>query len=181
MLDCKLDRHILLIGAEMFNICTFFVRCSSSKSSNSDEWKARTWNSGLGGDRSSRLRYWWLVNTTVNDDFQITQLFLNWMSKLVQTVQSRHVCLPSFNYCFSFATILAANFVKIPVKFSCGRFGIMPEIVSKLLLTAAWSCFAVLVESEKTLFSRTGRWLKSAALHRIQFRTCGFVPIPCFT
>ena len=86
MLDCKLDRHILLIGAEMFNICTFFVRCSSSKSSNSDEWKARTWNSGqifeievlMVGQYHSE---WWFSDNS----------FLNWMSKLVQTVMSKLV------------------------------------------------------------------------------------------
>ena len=66
--------------------------------------------------------------------------------------------------CISFATNFATNF-------GCNWFRIMPDIVSKLLRAAIWSCCAVLFESEQTPFPRTGRQLTSAALHRIWFRT----------
>ena len=45
----------------------------------------------------------------------------------------------------SFATDLAANF-------GCNRFRITPDIVSKLLRAAIWSCCAVQFESEQTPF-----------------------------
>ena len=47
-----------------------------------------------------------------------------------------------FNYPFSFATVLAGNI-------GCNWFRIMPEIVSKLLHAAIWSCGAVWLESEQ--------------------------------
>ena len=68
----------------------------------------------------------------------------------------------------SFATDWAANF-------GCYRFRITPDIVSKLLRASLWSRCAVWFESEQTPFPCTGRQLRSAALHRIQFGTCGFV------
>ena len=73
----------------------------------------------------------------------------------------------------SFATDLAANF-------GCNRFRIMPDIVSKLLRAAIWSRCAVWFEFEQTPFPRAGRRLRSAALHRIRFGTCCFVPISYF-
>ena len=56
----------------------------------------------------------------------------------------------------------------------------MLEIVSKLLRAAIWSCCAVQFKSEQTPFSRTGSWFRSAALHRIWFRICCFVPMSYF-
>ena len=50
----------------------------------------------------------------------------------------------------------------------------MPDIISKLLRASIWSRCA---ESEKTPFSRTGRRFTSAALHRIRFGTCCFLPM----
>ena len=42
-------------------------------------------------------------------------------------------------------------------------------------------CFKAFVHCHlKLLCPRTGRWLRSAALHRIQFRTCCFVPMSYF-
>ena len=74
----------------------------------------------------------------------------------------------------SFATYFAANF-------GCDRFRIMPDIISKLLRATIWSrCAAVWFESEQTPFPWTGRRLRSAALHRIRFGTCGFVPMSYF-
>ena len=73
----------------------------------------------------------------------------------------------------SFETDFAANF-------GCNRFRIMPDIVSKLLRAAIWSCCDVQFESEQTPFYRIGRRLRSAALHRIRFGTCGFVPMSYF-
>ena len=80
----------------------------------------------------------------------------------------------SFKHRISFATYLAANF-------GCYQFRIMPDIVSMLLHDAIWSCCAVQLEFEQTPFSRIGRHqFRSAALHRIQFGTCCFVPVSYF-
>ena len=73
----------------------------------------------------------------------------------------------------SFATDLAANF-------GCNRFRIMPDIISKILRAAIWSRCAVRFESEQTPFPLAGRRLRSAALHRIWFGTCCFVPMSYF-
>ena len=73
----------------------------------------------------------------------------------------------AFKHCVSFATDLAANFgfywPRIIIIQSCKR--LIP---------------AVRLESEQTRFSRTGRWFTSAALDRIQFWTCSFVPMLYF-
>ena len=74
----------------------------------------------------------------------------------------------------SFVTDFAANF-------DCNWFRIMPDIVSKLLCTAIWSSCAVLFKSEQMPFPRTGHQLRSAALHRIQLGTWGFVPMSYFS
>ena len=70
----------------------------------------------------------------------------------------------AFKHCILFATILAANF-------GCDWFRITPDIVSKLLCSTIWRhpCFW------------TGRQFRSAALHRIEFGTCGFVLCHIFT
>ena len=47
----------------------------------------------------------------------------------------------------------------------------MPDIVSKLLCAAIWSCCAVWFESEQMTFSKTGCRLRSGALQMIQFGT----------
>ena len=80
----------------------------------------------------------------------------------------------AFKHRVSFATDLAANL-------GWNRFRIMPDIVSKILRAAIWSRCAVRFESEQTPFPRAGRRLRSAALHRIRFGTCGFVPMSYFT
>ena len=83
-------------------------------------------------------------------------------------------------------TWLSKFYILFATKFSCkfwlriwDWFIMMPEIVSKLLLTAIWSSFAIPLESEhceqtpislKVLF-------RSAALHK---RTCSFVTMPFF-
>ena len=55
----------------------------------------------------------------------------------------------AFNHhIISFATDLAANF-------ECNQFRIMPDIVSKYLRSAIWSCCAVQFESEQTPFPWT--------------------------
>ena len=77
----------------------------------------------------------------------------------------------AFKHSISFATDWAANF-------GCDRFRIMPGIVSKLLCTGILSGRAVLLEPEQTLFSRSGRQFRSAALRRIRFGTCCIVPMP---
>ena len=48
-----------------------------------------------------------------------------------------------------------------------------------LLLKLLWSvcCSILSLEAEQTPFSQTGCWFKSADLHRILFRACGFVPV----
>ena len=73
--------------------------------------------------------------------------------------------------CISFATDLASNF---------GCNWIMPDIVSKRLRAVIWSSCAVLFEFEQTPCPRVGCWLRSAAMHRIQFGTCCFVPMSYF-
>ena len=72
-----------------------------------------------------------------------------------------------------FATNLAANF-------GCDQFRIIPDILSKLFRAAMSSRCAVQFESEQTPFRRTSHRLRSAALHRIQFETCSFVPVSYF-
>ena len=83
-----------------------------------------------------------------------------------------HHCM-AFKHSISFATDLAANF-------GCYRFRITPDIVSKLLRATIWSHCAILFESEQTLVPMTGSQFRSAALHRIQFGTWGFVPMSIF-
>ena len=79
----------------------------------------------------------------------------------------------AFKHRISFATDLAANI-------GCNRFRSMPDIVSKLLRAAIWSCCAVPFESEQTPFPQTGCRFRPAALHRIRFGTCSFVPMSYF-
>ena len=94
----------------------------------------------------------------------------------------------AFKHRISFATDSAAKLSKpwlkwIAVNFGYNWFRIMPEIVSKLLRASIWSSCAVQFESELTPLSRddgTDSCFRSAALHRIRFRTCCFVPVSYF-
>ena len=79
----------------------------------------------------------------------------------------------AFQHRILFATDLAANF-------GCYRFRITPDFVSKLLRTAIWSRCPVRLESEQTPFPWTGRQFRPAALDRIRFGTCSFVPMSYF-
>ena len=79
----------------------------------------------------------------------------------------------AFKHCISFATNLAANF-------GCYWFRITPDVVSKLLCAANWSCCAVPFKCEQTPFLWTVRWFRPAAMQRIEFRTRGFVPMSYF-
>ena len=83
------------------------------------------------------------------------------------------MAVPTYEAPVSFATVLAENF-------GCNWFRLMQDIVSKLLRATIWSSCAVLFESEQTPFSRAGRRFGSAALSRIRFRKCGFVPMSYF-
>ena len=53
----------------------------------------------------------------------------------------------------------------------------MPKIVPKLLCTAIWCCCSIWFKPEQTSFPQTGNWNRSAALHRIWFGICCFVPM----
>ena len=75
--------------------------------------------------------------------------------------------------CISFATNWAANF-------GCYWFRIIPDVIFKLLRAVIWSSWVVWFESEQMPFLWTCNWLRSAALHRIRFGTCCFVPISYF-
>ena len=86
---------------------------------------------------------------------------------------SRHPFLRQPEVAFEFATNQAATF-------GWNLLRIKPDIVSKLLHATIWSSCAVQFESEQTPIPWTGRRLRSAALHRIQFKTCGFVPMSYF-
>ena len=77
----------------------------------------------------------------------------------------------AFKDSISFATDLAAIF-------GCNQFRIMPDTASKLLRTAVWSSCAVQFESEQAPW--TGHQFRSAAVHRIQFGTCCFIPMSYF-
>ena len=127
-----------------------------------------------------------------HDGFQILHFIWNWFGckLLLKSIQNhtRH-SFQAFSHCavqleseqtpfpwtgsISFATNWAANF-------GCNWFRIMPDIVSKHLHTPIRSCCAVLLESEQTPFPWKGLWLGSAALHRIRFGTCNFVPMLYF-
>ena len=63
--------------------------------------------------------------------------------------------------------------------FGCYWFRIIP-VIFELLRAAMWSSWAVWFESEQMPFLRTCHWLRSAALHRIQFGTCCFGPMSYF-
>ena len=116
-----------------------------------------------------------MVSNTVDDCLpsQIAQKIFK--SKIeARPVNAGHYM--AFKHHISFATDLTANF-------GCNRFKIKPDIVSKLLRAAISSRCAVRLESEQMPFPRTawtGRRLRSAALHRIRFGTCGFVPMSYF-
>ena len=77
-------------------------------------------------------------------------------------------------------TLLSNISLHLAANLGCNRFRITPEIVSKLLRAAIWSCCAVLFESEQTPFPGTSRRFRPDALHRIQFRTRSFVPMLYF-
>ena len=62
----------------------------------------------------------------------------------------------AFKHCFSF------------VNFECNQFRIIPDIVSKLVSTAIWSCCAVWFKSEQPPLSQTDNQFKSVALHNAQ-------------
>ena len=79
----------------------------------------------------------------------------------------------AFKHRISFAIDLAASF-------GCNRFRITPDIVSKILRAAIWRRCAVQFESEQTPFPQTCLWFRPAALYRIWFGTCCFVPMSCF-
>ena len=119
--------------------------------------------------RSSRSSYGWLVSNTADDCLQRQIAPKIFKSK----IKSRPVNTGHYMAFISFATDLTANF-------GCNRFRIIPDVISKLLRAAIWSRCAVWFESEQTPLSRTGHWLRSAALHRILFGTCCFVPISYF-
>ena len=91
-------------------------------------------------------------------------------------IEARHVnaghYMP-FKHHISFATDLAANF-------GFNWFRIMPDIISTLLSATIWSWCAVRVESEQTPFPLSCLF-RPAALHRIQFGTCGFVSMSYFS
>ena len=79
----------------------------------------------------------------------------------------------AFKHPIWFSTDRAANF-------GCYRFRITPDIAPKLLRARPrrnLKSYAVRLKSEQTPFPRRGRRLRSAALHRIRFGTCGFVPM----
>ena len=122
----------------------------------------KQWKSDVHIKRSS---YGWLVSNTVDECLpsQIAQKIFR--SKIeARPVNAGHYM--AFKHRILFATNLAANF-------RCDRFRITSYIVSKLLCAAIWSRCAVRFESEQTPFQvpRTGRRLRSAALHRIRFGT----------
>ena len=57
---------------------------------------------------------------------------------------------------------------------------IMPEIVSKFFWTGTWSGCGVYLDSERTPFSWTERWFRSAVLHWIWICTWWSVAMPLF-
>ena len=134
-----------------------------------------------------------MVSNTVDDCLQkrITKKIFKSKIKLIEArpVNAGHYM--AFNFCISFAIDLAANF-------GCERFRITPDLVSKLFArrrrapqidvhlqslcgAAILSRCAVRFESEQTPFPRTGRRLRSAALHRIRFGTCELFQCHIFT
>ena len=111
--------------------------------------------------------------TTVNFGWNQFRIMLYIVSKLLRTaiwsscavkLESEQTPCP-WTGSISFATNFAANF-------GCDQFRIMPDIVSKLLRPS--------IQIWADALPRTGCHLSSAAVHKIPFRTCGFVPMLYF-
>ena len=82
--------------------------------------------------------------------------------------RTSHILAGFYKHSISFATNLSTN------------FGCDLEINSESYLTTIWNGSAVWSESEQSTFSRTSIQFRPAALHRILFGTCSFVPMPYF-
>ena len=161
--------HLLTFDIDLsWNIFTLHNFCSTLIKQLIDLEKLRTKN----------LKFRTYLQDRVMDGWSVTQQIIVYKDKLLKYLQienwtssSQHWSQDGFQHSISFATNLTANF-------GCYRFRItlmIPDVISKLLRTAIWSRCAVQFESEQTPFSRTGHWLRSAALYRIVLGTCGFV------
>ena len=105
---------------------------------------------------------------------RLLKISSNWKLKLVLStlVTTR---LP--NIAFHLQPICLQTLVAINSEI---RIRITSDIVFQLLHATIKSLCAVRFKSEQTPLPQTGHWFRSAALHRIQFRTCGFVPYHSF-
>ena len=142
-----------------------FARCSSSSSSTSEKRALRTWNLGqvfeielsMVGQQHSKWLFW------VADCSKILK------SKIKARPVNAGLYL-AFKHCISF---VAANFGWQWLQFIQNHVRHCFQVVGTVL----WKCCAIWLESEQTPFSWKGRpfSLRSAALSRIQFRTCWYV------
>ena len=126
-------------------------------------------------DRSLRSSYGWLVSNTVHDKLQrqIAVKSLNRKSKLVLCQRwSLHGFQTSH---FIYYQLGCKLWLQLTQDHTRHRF----QAFARRHLKSLSPC-ADRFESEQTPFPWTGRRLRSAALHRILFRTCCFVPMSCF-
>ena len=131
-------------------------------SSTSLKWELRTWNLG----QNFEIKFWMVGQEHSRWSFSKADCSQTLQIKVEARPVNPGLYKP-FKHHFSFAADLAANF-------GCDWLRIIPDIVSKHLHIANCSSCAVQLKYVHTPFSRTGRWFRSAALHRIRFRTCCF-------
>ena len=106
-----------------------------------------------------KFSYGWLVSNTVDECLQ-RQIAKKIFKSKIKACPVNAAHYMAFKHSISFAIDLAASF-------GCNQLRITPDIVSKLLLTAFCSHWAVQYESEQTPFPWTGSQFRPAALYRI--------------
>ena len=112
-------------------------------------------------ERTENLKFKTDHQDLVIDGWSATQLVIVYESQLLKKSSNRKSKL----VLSMLVTTLVFQFARA-TNFGRDRIRMEPDIISKLLCATIWSRSAVQFESEQTPFYRTGRRLRSVALHR---------------
>ena len=134
--------------------------------------------------RTENLKLRTNLQDQVMDGWSVTQKMIVYKGRLLKKSSNRKSKLFLSTLVTTWLSNIAFHlrpiWLQSSANFGCNRFRITPDIVSTLLRAFIWSRCAVLFESEQTPFSWTDRQFRPAALHRIRFGTCCFVPMSYF-